>query len=412
MGDEEAHRLQDLRNGLVERLRLSADLRSPAVEQAFRVVPRHLFLPGREPEQVYRDEPIVTKRAPDGQPVSSSSQPGIMAVMLEQLDLAPGHRVLEIGTGTGYNAALMAHLVGPWGRVTSLELDEDLAAAAAACLDAAGYPHVVSVCGDGAFGHPEHAPYDRIIATVGVWDLAPAWLAQLAPHGRLVVPLSLRGVQLSVAFAQVGGVLSSVSVHNCGFMRLRGAMAGPETTVALGSTPTIMLHCEHDPGLSAEVLSQALAEPSPERRGRVRISAHDALGGLRFWLALHEPNIAQLTATHTAAAHDTVPTVISLKDQKLTIAIVGNAGFAVLARPQGYRDYGVSFPVAARGFGPEGDQLATRLLEQAHAWDLWDRHERSEKPTPQITAYPAGTEVDTDAVIIDKIHTRLALTWR
>ncbi len=82
-------------------------IRSPAVEAAFRAAPRHLFLPEVPVEQVYRDEAIVTKRQ-DGVPISSSSQPAIMAIMLEQLALEPGHRVLEIGAGTGYNAALLA----------------------------------------------------------------------------------------------------------------------------------------------------------------------------------------------------------------------------------------------------------------------------------------------------------------
>jgi protein-L-isoaspartate(D-aspartate) O-methyltransferase len=103
-----------LHQALVDRLKCAGYIHTPAVEAAFRAVPRHLFLPAVAPDTVYTDEAIPTKRL-DGKAVSSSSQPAIMAIMLEQLDLHPGHRVLEIGAGTGYNAALMAHIVGDSG---------------------------------------------------------------------------------------------------------------------------------------------------------------------------------------------------------------------------------------------------------------------------------------------------------
>ena len=114
-----------------------------------------------------------------------------MAIMLEQLGLVPGHRVLEIGTGTGCNAALMACLVGEQGSVVTMDIDADLVARARENLAAAGYPDV-TVLGDGGFGAPGYAPYDRVIVTAGAWDLAPDWLAQLGPGGRLVLPLAAR----------------------------------------------------------------------------------------------------------------------------------------------------------------------------------------------------------------------------
>src|SRR5512146_3300442 len=110
----------------------------PRVEAAFRAVPRHLFLPDLTPEEAYRDEAIPTKRLQTGQIVSSSSQPSIMAIMLEQLALEPGQRVLEIGAGTGYNAALIAHLVGETGHVVSLDIDQDIVDAAWLHLAATG----------------------------------------------------------------------------------------------------------------------------------------------------------------------------------------------------------------------------------------------------------------------------------
>src|SRR5207302_1492517 len=158
-----------LHQSLVDQLRQAGCIRSASVEAAFRAVPRHLFLPGLPMEGVYRDEAIPTKEL-DGATVSSSSQPAIMAVMLEQLQLQPGHRVLEIGAGTGYNAALMAHIVGDAGRVVTVDLDDDLVMSAREHLAAAAFSRVQVVCGDGGLGWPEAAPYDRILLTVGAGD--------------------------------------------------------------------------------------------------------------------------------------------------------------------------------------------------------------------------------------------------
>jgi len=176
--------LAQMREHLAARVITANRIGSSRVAAALRDVPRHLFLPELRPEAVYRDDAIVTKRDETGQPISSSSQPAIMAIMLDQLDLAPGHRVLEIGAGTGYNAALISHIVGPSGRVTSVDIDPELVRTAREHLARAGFAEVTVVGADGAVGDPEHAPYDRIIATVGVSDLAPAWLAQAAPAWR------------------------------------------------------------------------------------------------------------------------------------------------------------------------------------------------------------------------------------
>src|ERR1700733_14424303 len=173
-----------MRERLATRVVASHRIGSERAAAALHAVPRHLFLPGQRPEAAYRDDAIVTKRDEAGQPISSSSQPAIMAIMLDQLDLAPGHRVLEIGAGTGYNAALMSHIVGPSGQVTRVHIDPETAEAARAHLASAGYPDVTVVCADGAEGYPADAPYDRVIATVGVSDLARAWLEQVTPDAR------------------------------------------------------------------------------------------------------------------------------------------------------------------------------------------------------------------------------------
>ncbi|WP_369974880.1 methyltransferase domain-containing protein [Thermobifida halotolerans] len=175
---------------MVDRLCADGVVRSAAVEAALRRVPRHLFVPGTSLEEAYADEAVHTKHDPaTGVSVSAASQPRIVAMMLEQLQAAPGMRVLELGAGTGYNAALLAALVGPEGRVTTVDVDDDLVTGARDHLAAAGAPNVEVVLGDGALGHPDSAPYDRIIATVGAYEVPTAWLEQLAPGGRLVVPL-------------------------------------------------------------------------------------------------------------------------------------------------------------------------------------------------------------------------------
>jgi protein-L-isoaspartate(D-aspartate) O-methyltransferase len=220
-----ADRIQALHRALVDQVKSSGVLHIPAVEAAFRSVPRHNFLPDVPLEDVYSDRAIATKFQ-DGRSISASSMPTVMAIMLEQLGLAPGHRVLEIGAGTGYNAALMAQIVGETGDVITIDLDADIVEAARRHLVAAGFPQVQVLCQDGWLGYAPAAPYDRIILTVASWDIAPAWRKQLRPGGRLVLPLALfDDLQKLVAFELVEGQLTSLSVQSGAFMTLRGALA-------------------------------------------------------------------------------------------------------------------------------------------------------------------------------------------
>ncbi len=214
-----------LRRGLVADMRGKGVLSSAGVEAAFLAVARERFLPEALADEglkaVYRDDAIVTKRTGQGLPLSSSSQPSLMAKMLELLDVAPANRVLEIGAGTGYNAALLAHLTGPSGRVTSVDIDPDLARRARRSLRDAGTRPTI-VAGDGREGHPPNAPYDRIIATAGADQIPRAWLQQLNEGGRLVLPLRLdpeRGaIQLIPVLERRGNQLRSVGLTWGGFM--------------------------------------------------------------------------------------------------------------------------------------------------------------------------------------------------
>ena len=221
-----------LRAALVDILLSAGVLRDERVERALRSVPRHLFLPGIPLKEAYADIAVPT-RWQDGVAISSASQPAIVAIMLEQLQAQPGMSVLEIGAGTGYNAALLAELVGPRGSVTTLDIDRDIVDDAAAHLASAGYERVRAITADGGLGWPAGAPFDRIMLTVGATDIAPAWFEQLIDGGLLVLPLWLGGGQASVAFRKRDGALTSESVAPCGFMRLRGEEASTERVVNL-----------------------------------------------------------------------------------------------------------------------------------------------------------------------------------
>ncbi|MCU0496855.1 MAG: protein-L-isoaspartate O-methyltransferase [Anaerolineae bacterium] len=199
-----------------------------AHEAAFRAIPRHPFLPEVPWDEVYSDTAIPTHYDSEGQVISSSSQPSMMLIMLRQLGLRPGHRVLEIGAGTGYNAAIMQHIVGPSGSVTTIEYDEMIAQQARDHLAAVGLPQVTVITGDGALGYAPHAPYDRILATVGLWDLPAVWHDQLRSDGVIVLPIALNGMQVSAAFRPTpDGSLYSSDNRPCGFVLMRGEAAAP-----------------------------------------------------------------------------------------------------------------------------------------------------------------------------------------
>ncbi len=214
-----------LNDRLVDRMKAAGDVYSPAVERAFRATPRHFFLPGQNWGTAYRDDAIVTHHADRSEEaISSSSQPTMMAVMLEQLEVEPGMRVLEIGAGTGYNSALLAHLTGDPALVWTVDVTKEFCAEAGAHLQAASIEGVHVVCADGWGGWPQAAPYDRIIVTANAYDIAPAWMNQLADGGRLVVPWGAPNVeQRCLAFRRDGERLVMDGLHVCSFMRMRGA---------------------------------------------------------------------------------------------------------------------------------------------------------------------------------------------
>ncbi|TMB64293.1 MAG: methyltransferase domain-containing protein, partial [Chloroflexi bacterium] len=155
-----------------------------------------------------------------------------------QLDVSETMAVLEVGTGSGYNAALIAEIVGSLGRVVTIELDPHVAEQARRNLKAIGYEQVRVLDGDALAGCTEEAPYDRIIVTTGVPDLSVAWIEQLSEGGIIVAPIRLNGLQLSAALTKLDSRrLVSKSLFGCGFSSIRGEWTKAEPLV--GRSPEI-----------------------------------------------------------------------------------------------------------------------------------------------------------------------------
>ncbi|MDC0765599.1 methyltransferase domain-containing protein [Streptomyces sp. HD] len=228
----------------------------PVWREAFAAVPRHLFVPyyyvgvaggyerrwGQNPDPgererwvrgAYADTPLAT-RLRDGDLVSSSSQPSLMAMMLVALEVKDGNRVLEIGAGTGYNAALLAHRLGDDGLVTTVDLEPEITESARQHLAAAGH-HPAVVTGDGARGVPERAPFDRIIATCTLTSIPRAWLAQCRPGARILTPLATGLVALAVWDA--GHAEGSFLHTPAYFVPLRGGTRAEPGSTNLGGLP-------------------------------------------------------------------------------------------------------------------------------------------------------------------------------
>ena len=389
--------LTQLRESLAESVRGTA---GPLVVAALRAVPRHLFLPGVPASEVYRDEAIATKRDADGVAVSSSSQPGLMAMMLDRLDLKPGHRVLEIGAGTGYNAALIRHIVGPSGTVVSIDIDQDLVDGARAHLAEAGYRDVTVLCRDGAEGAAEHAPFDRLIATVGLSDLSPAWLEQLAPGARMLVPLEVRGPMLCIAFERGDGCWASGTVDSCAFIKVRGTLAGPSVDVALTDQTTLRLpeRREVDPAGLLRALSDGAVTTVPTG---VTAGSSMLVWGLYPWLCGSEPLAGALSERLAAGEPGRLGRTPARSERfRATCGLVAGGSAAMFTVTD-------DDELTVTGYGGDGASLAQSLLTAVRAWEAAGR------PSTRglhVDAYPAGAEVPPHAeFVIDRPCTRFAV---
>jgi protein-L-isoaspartate(D-aspartate) O-methyltransferase len=190
------------------------------VLDAMRAVPRHLFVPEAARHAAYDDRALPIA---EGQTIS---QPYMVAVMTQALDPAPDHRVLEIGTGSGYQTAILARLAAG---VHSIERHPALAALARRTLDAMGATNVVIHVGDGTEGLPEHAPFDRILVTAGAPSVPESLQRQLAPGGRLVIPVGPASFQHLITINRVDDRFDRAESDPCVFVPLVGRFGWPET---------------------------------------------------------------------------------------------------------------------------------------------------------------------------------------
>lgn len=206
-----------LRSELVDGLRRRGYVSAPEVAAAMRKVPREEFVPGLLRGEAYIDTPLPIG---SGQTISA---PHMVAIMVEALELRPGHKVLEVGGGSGYHAAIAAELVSPGGHVFTVERIEELAESARGNIERTGYSGSVTVVhSDGSAGLPGEAPFDRIFVACGAPSVPGPLKEQLRDGGIMLVPVGGRMYQDLVKVRRTGGSYTSSSLGGCVFVPLIG----------------------------------------------------------------------------------------------------------------------------------------------------------------------------------------------
>ncbi|MFI8265291.1 methyltransferase, FxLD system [Streptomyces sp. NPDC085665] len=400
-----------LRNRMVDQIRAAGHARTPAAEAALRTVQRHLFVPDASLEDAYADAPVNIKFDTDGKtPISCASQPSIVALMLDQLDAQPGDKVQELGAGTGYNAALIGHQVGEFGHVTTIDVDEDLVEGARAHLAAAKVTNVEAITRDGALGHADGAPYDRIIATVGAHGIPQAWLDQLAPYGRLVVPQRLKGsVSRSIVYEIRNGSWVSLGSEMNTFMPLRRGIADDDRRVIpLSTDGTVRLQAPADQHIDADALAGVLEQPRIEHWTGVTVRAMESPEWMELFVScsLSSGLIRMLFPQAAKGTHLTEDPYPS------STAAVDKGAVTYLARrlsdektPEG----GKLWEFGVIGHGPGSEDLAAQVAE---AMQTWDREYRGREAIFEIQALDApALEERPGRFVIDTPLNRIVVDW-
>jgi protein-L-isoaspartate(D-aspartate) O-methyltransferase len=403
------NRAAQLRNQLADWISGRGTFQTPGVEQAFRTVSRHEFLPEHPLEDAYSRNPVVTQRAPDGSSTSSASSPNLVAQMLEQLRAEPGNTVLEIGAATGFNAALLASLTGPGGKVVTIEYDPHLAGQAAANLRRAGYPQVQVIAGDGALGHREQGPYDRIIVTAEATDITAAWWDQLNPaDGRIVVPVRLHGSGLtrSLGLRRTGPrTMAADSAYVCGFVAMRGSGEQAEQQIRLEAGAALKVDAADQPDPAA--LSRVLhAQPDQHWTG-IRVRDDEPAAHLDLWLLTmiaqgHGEGacFGRLSVTPDARSSGIADPALRWAGAGL---YHGGALAWITARQagDGTRELGID----ARG--PGAPALAETALGLLAEWDA----RRPADPVITATRVPAEPSAAPGAVRVARPATTFTIAW-
>jgi protein-L-isoaspartate(D-aspartate) O-methyltransferase len=302
-----------LRKEVVESLDRMGAIRSRSVRRVFQTVPRELFVPEIARREglaaIYRPE-VALATAVDrrGISISSSSAPVIMALMLEDLDVHPDHRILEIGAGTGYNAALLKGLVGPRGRVISVDIETSFVRRAKRALAAGGYSCRV-VVGDGREGWARGAPYDRIIVTAASDHVPQAWRDQLVDGGLVQLPLRLTSAalpQVVATFRRDRELLRSVAIVSGSFMVLRDG-DGADSPADVDPTLRAMIRTKKSSNGFISLEGEALSRLSTTAGKRIltlllgesrhlrTLPTQSALGLITFLQLSEIPNLTRFT---------------------------------------------------------------------------------------------------------------------
>ncbi|MEN8654356.1 methyltransferase, FxLD system [Streptomyces sp. 21So2-11] len=366
----EASSADRLRSQLIDYLVERGCVRTPRVEEAMRTVPRHLFVPNAPLDKAYGNAPVNTKFDQSGTSISCASQPDIVGMMLEQLDIEPGQKVLELGAGTGFNAGLLGYLVGEKGHVTTIDVDEDIVDGARGGLAAANIHNVEVILGDGAVGHAPNAPYDRIEATVGAHAVPPAWLEQLAPGGRLLTPLRLRGsVSRSIAFENQDGAWRSVGSQMNTFMPLRQGIADdPRVFVPLDPDNTVALVTNGDQEVDPDTLSDIFRKPRTEAWTDVTFRGPESPEYLELWLACAMPNgLSRMPAKEEAIEKG----LVTAPYQSSTAVFEDGTLTYLTRRPYAKKapDGTTLYEFGVIGHGPDGEALAGDVADQIRTWN-------------------------------------------
>ncbi|MEW1616303.1 MULTISPECIES: methyltransferase, FxLD system [unclassified Streptomyces] len=395
-----------LRNKVVDELRAGGGISSPEIEAVMRKVPRHAFLPDTPLDKAYDTyAAVITKTDEHGVQLSSVSAPQIQAMMLEQAQVKPGMRVLEIGSG-GLNAAYLAELVGEHGEVVTVDIDPVVTERAHRLLDEHGYDRVRVHTADAAEPIPGLGEVDVVMVTAGAWDIAPAWTAQLKQGGRLVVPLRMRGLTRSVAFTQITGehgpYLESMSALICGFVPMQGSTAHREELLLVNGTPEIGL--KFDDGLPADPhrLDNVVTFPRHELWTGVVIGLSELIDTLQMALAISLPGFCTM-----AVDEDMDTGLVAPVNKRFALAAVEDDTFAYLVTRRTEDNKHIEYGVHT--LGPNAKQFADQVADVLRDWEA----SRRGGPSPVIRVYPANTSDDQIPAdrVIDKVHSRVSLSW-
>ena len=332
--------------------------------------------------------------------------------MIENARLSPGMRILEIGSG-GYKASLLAEIVGPTGTVVSVDIDPYVIRRARRFTDEAGYGQVQLVLGDGALGAPDHAPrsgFDAIFLTHNCWDLAPAWTAQLADGGHLIVPLEVGGYTRSITFQRKGETLVARGFTMCGFVRDQG-IGGRKTPVSALVGGKVRVRFEDGEPTDTSDLDVALKMPRlDDTPTGVTIESGVSFETLQLFLATTLPGFCRLSTDRRTDDPDTAH--LELPKGTDAAAVVHGGSLAYLTHVKIREETETSKAVwefVVHAFGPRARALADVLAAQVRAWDRDVRH----GDDPRLTVYPAGTP---DAAlpaghVLRKLHNYLVFDW-